>query len=86
MIVGKLVQSAAKGIKETLTKIGLLGDEYTPEQFRAACQEYIAAHGALKSYARYEAPGDVTGTMKNIAARPTRPLRGPYTLRKSPWI
>jgi CO/xanthine dehydrogenase Mo-binding subunit len=59
MIVGKLVQSAAKGIKETLTKTGLLGDEYTPEQFRAACREYIAAHGALKSYARYEAPGDV---------------------------
>src|SRR5258706_285527 len=59
MIVGKLVQSAAKGIKETLTKTGLLGDEYTPEQFRVACREYIAAHGALKSLARYEAPGDV---------------------------
>ena len=59
MIVGKLVQSAAKGIKETLTKTGVLSDDYTPEQFRAACREYIAAHGALKSYARYEAPGDV---------------------------
>ena len=59
MIVGKLVQSAAKGIKEALTKTGLLGDDYTPEQFRAACNQYIAAHGALKSYARYEAPGDV---------------------------
>ncbi len=59
MIVGKLVQSAAKGINETLTKTGLLGDAYTPEQFRAACREYIATHGALKSYARYEAPGDV---------------------------
>jgi len=59
MIVGKLVQSAAKGIKQTLTKTGVLGDEYTAEQFRAACREYIAARGALKSYARYEAPGDV---------------------------
>jgi CO/xanthine dehydrogenase Mo-binding subunit len=59
MIVGKLVQSAAKAIKQTLTKTGLLGDEYTAEQFRAACREYIAARGALKSYARYEAPGDV---------------------------
>ena len=59
MIVGKLVQSAAKGIKETLTKTGVLRDDYTREQFRAACREYIAAHGALKSYARYEAPGDV---------------------------
>ena len=59
MIVGKLVQSAARGIKQTLTKTGLLSDEYTPEQFRAACREYIVARGALKCYARYEAPGDV---------------------------
>src|SRR5260370_1956555 len=59
MIVGKLVQSAAKGIKQTLTKTRLLGDNYTPAQFRTACREYIAAHGALKSYARYEAPGHV---------------------------
>jgi CO/xanthine dehydrogenase Mo-binding subunit len=59
MIVGKLVQSAAKAIKQTLTKTGLLGDEYTAEQFRAACREFHAAHGTLKSYARYEAPGDV---------------------------
>ena len=59
MIVGKLVQSAAKGIKETLMKTGLLRDNYNPEQFRAACREYIALHGALKSYTRYEAPDDV---------------------------
>jgi CO/xanthine dehydrogenase Mo-binding subunit len=59
MIVGKLVQSAAKGIKETLTKTGLLHDDYSREQFRAACKEYIATHGVLKSYARYEAPPDV---------------------------
>jgi CO/xanthine dehydrogenase Mo-binding subunit len=59
MIVGKLVQSAAKGIKETLTEAGLLDDDYTPEQFRAACQKYLAVHAELKSYARYEAPGNV---------------------------
>jgi CO/xanthine dehydrogenase Mo-binding subunit len=59
MIVGKLVQSAAQGIKQTLMKSGLPGDDYTPQQFRAACGKYIAGHGALKSYARYEAPGDV---------------------------
>ena len=58
MIVGKLVESAARGIKQTLTKAGFLSDGYTPEQFRAACQEYIAAHGTVKCYARYEAPGD----------------------------
>jgi CO/xanthine dehydrogenase Mo-binding subunit len=59
MIVGKLVQSAAQGIKQTLTKTGLLGDNYAPEQFRTACAQYIAAHETLKSYARYEAPSNV---------------------------
>ena len=59
MIVGTLVQSAAKGIKQTLMKTGLLGDHYTPEQFRASCGEFIRTHGALKSYAQYEAPTDV---------------------------
>src|SRR6202044_1677 len=37
MVVGKLVQSAAIGIKNTLTAAGLLGDSYSSEQFRAAC-------------------------------------------------
>jgi len=59
MIVGKLVQSAATGTKETLTKAGLLGETYTAEQFRTACDQYLAAHETLKSYARYESPGDV---------------------------
>jgi len=59
MIVGKLVQSATMGIKETLLKSGLLVENYTSDQFRVACREYIAAHGALKSYARFESPGNV---------------------------
>jgi CO/xanthine dehydrogenase Mo-binding subunit len=59
MIVGKLVQSAATGIQQTLKKSALLDDGYTPEQFHDACRKYIAAHGALKSLARYEAPADV---------------------------
>jgi CO/xanthine dehydrogenase Mo-binding subunit len=59
MIVGKLVQSAARGLKETLTKTGLLGAGYTAEQFRGACREYAESHGTLKSHARYESPGDV---------------------------
>ena len=59
MIVGKLVQAAAQGVKQTLTTAGLLGDAWTPEDFRAACRKYIAARGELKAYARYEAPGDV---------------------------
>ena len=59
MIVGKLVQSAAQGIKQTLTKTNLLSNGYAPEQFLAACKKYIEQHGHLKSLARYEAPADV---------------------------
>jgi CO/xanthine dehydrogenase Mo-binding subunit len=59
MIVGKLIQSAAQGIRQTLATSGLLTDNYTPKDFRVACQKHIAAHGEIKSYARYEAPGDV---------------------------
>jgi CO/xanthine dehydrogenase Mo-binding subunit len=56
MIVGKLVQSAAVGLKQTLCGCGLLGDTYTRTQFSAACGEYAASRGPLKSYARYESP------------------------------
>ncbi|HKV63660.1 MAG TPA: xanthine dehydrogenase family protein molybdopterin-binding subunit [Candidatus Acidoferrum sp.] len=59
MIVGKLVQAAAGGIKQTLTKAGLLDEKYSPDQFRVACGKYIVMHRALKSYVRYESPGDV---------------------------
>ena len=52
MVVGKLVESAAIEIKQTLVKVGLLGDRYTPGEFRAAC----ARHGSLTSTSRYEAP------------------------------
>jgi CO/xanthine dehydrogenase Mo-binding subunit len=59
MVVGKLVQSAALGIRQTLTGSGLLGESYSPEEFRNACREQVANHGTFKSWARYEAPGDV---------------------------
>ncbi|HVR26217.1 MAG TPA: xanthine dehydrogenase family protein molybdopterin-binding subunit [Candidatus Polarisedimenticolia bacterium] len=59
MVVGKLVQSAALGIKQTLISSNLLHEAYDAEEFRAACQEYIATHGRLRSWSRYEAPTDI---------------------------
>ena len=59
MVVGKLVESAARGIKQTLQAAGGLGETYTPDEFRAACSRYVAKHGALKSLAHYEAPSDI---------------------------
>ncbi|HWT03056.1 MAG TPA: xanthine dehydrogenase family protein molybdopterin-binding subunit [Pyrinomonadaceae bacterium] len=56
MIVGKLVESAALGLKQTLTNSGLLSENYSAEDFRAACRSYIEQHGALKSFSKYTAP------------------------------
>ncbi|HLM55980.1 MAG TPA: xanthine dehydrogenase family protein molybdopterin-binding subunit [Pyrinomonadaceae bacterium] len=59
MIVGKLVESAALGIKQQLTSAGLLREKYTPEEFERACREYVERHGSLKSSAQYKQPDDI---------------------------
>jgi CO/xanthine dehydrogenase Mo-binding subunit len=59
MVVGKLVQSAAMGIKQTLMAGGMLGESYSPEEFRAVCRSYVAQHGKFRSLARYEQPDDM---------------------------
>ena len=59
MVVGSLVRSAALGIKQTLTASGMLGDSYSPEEFRVACKHHIAKHGNLRSIARYDPPHGV---------------------------
>lgn len=56
MIVGKLVQSAARGIRETLMGAGILREGYSAQEFREACTKYRAERGEFKSWARYEAP------------------------------
>ena len=59
MVVGKLVQSAALGIKQTLISSNLLAEPYTPDEFRSACQQYNSEHGQFRSWSRYEAPADI---------------------------
>jgi CO/xanthine dehydrogenase Mo-binding subunit len=59
MVVGKLVQSAARGIAQTLIAAGLLHEKYSAEEFRGACAKYVAEHGHLKSLAQYEAPPNI---------------------------
>ena len=56
MIVGKLVESAAIGLKQTLLTSGLLREGYTPAEFRSACAQYIEKFGALKSASQYRPP------------------------------
>ncbi len=58
MVVGKLVQSAALGVRQTLAAAGL-PEPYSRQQFRAACKRQVESHGPFRSWARYEAPSDV---------------------------
>jgi CO/xanthine dehydrogenase Mo-binding subunit len=58
MVVGKLVASAADGLKQTLHGAGL-PQPFTPEHFRAACAAYVARQGSFRSIARYQQPDGV---------------------------
>jgi len=59
MVVGKLVQAAAIGVRQTLAACGMLGESYSPEEFRYVCRAYVAEHGSFRSLARYEQPDEI---------------------------
>jgi CO/xanthine dehydrogenase Mo-binding subunit len=59
MVVGKLVQSAARGIRQTLVADGRLGERYSREEFRAACRKYVEEKDEFFSWARFEAPSGI---------------------------
>ncbi len=59
MVVGKLVESAALSLKQTLIGSGLLSDSYSQSDFQGACAEYIEKFGPLKTSAKYQPPPNV---------------------------
>ena len=59
MVVGKLVESAVTALKQTLIGSGLLTEGYAASDFRAACREYVARFGPLKTSATYQPPPNV---------------------------
>ena len=59
MIVGKLVESAVLGLKQTLVGSGLLRDQFTQTEFQKACSAYIAKFGKLQSTSQYQPPPGV---------------------------
>lgn len=59
MVVGKLVESAVLGLKQTLVGSGLLSETYDQSEFQDACTKYIDAFGPLKSSATYQPPPNV---------------------------
>ena len=59
MIVGKLVESAALGLKQTLIQSGFLREGYSKSDFQEACLNYVEKHGALKSFSQYKQPENI---------------------------
>lgn len=59
MVVGKLVESAVMGLKQTLIGSGLLSPEYNESDFKKACAEYLAKFGSLKTSSTYQPPPNV---------------------------
>ena len=59
MVVGKLVESAAVGLRRMLVDSGYLPASYTRAQFRDACERYVARFGSLRASSRYSPPPDV---------------------------
>jgi CO/xanthine dehydrogenase Mo-binding subunit len=59
MVVGKLIESAVLGLKQTLVGSNLLAASYTSAEFQQACGDYIKQFGPLKSYSKYQAPPGV---------------------------
>ncbi|HET9713994.1 MAG TPA: molybdopterin cofactor-binding domain-containing protein, partial [Pyrinomonadaceae bacterium] len=59
MVVGKLVESAVMGLKQTLVGSGLLSPEYNESDFKKACAEYLSKFGSLKTSSTYQPPPNV---------------------------
>src|ERR1700752_2340006 len=59
MVVGKLVESAVTGLKQTLIGSGLLAEGFSKRDFQNACAEHIARFGLLKTSATYQPPPNV---------------------------
>jgi len=59
MIVGKLVESAVLGLKQTLIGSGLLKTEFTQPEFQTACHDYLTKFGPLKASSQYQPPPNV---------------------------
>jgi CO/xanthine dehydrogenase Mo-binding subunit len=59
MIVGKLVESAARSVQKSLFDSRFLRPGYNAADFAGACRQYIAEFGPLQSLAKYQHPADL---------------------------
>ena len=59
MVVGRLVETAARSVKAELVARGVLREPHTPAEFRVACSRYLAQHGPLRRRSQYQPPAGV---------------------------
>jgi CO/xanthine dehydrogenase Mo-binding subunit len=59
MIVGKLVESAAHGLRQTLIQSDLLDKRYSTADLSRAIRGYVKKHGELKSFSTYRQPAHI---------------------------
>jgi CO/xanthine dehydrogenase Mo-binding subunit len=59
MIIGKIVQTAALKMRQTLIDSGLLENAGGRQEFLAACRAYRERFGELQSFSRYEAAPNI---------------------------
>jgi CO/xanthine dehydrogenase Mo-binding subunit len=60
MVVGKLVETSALGVKHALIDSGYLPALYSRAEFQSACKRYVAAFGALRATSQYQPPPGLT--------------------------
>jgi CO/xanthine dehydrogenase Mo-binding subunit len=56
MVVGKLVESAALGVKHALIDAGYLPASYSRAEFVSACKHYVNAFGIVRATSQYQPP------------------------------
>jgi CO/xanthine dehydrogenase Mo-binding subunit len=56
MVVGRLIERASLQLVDILRERACLEENFTPEQFFAACERYQKSKGEVVSLCRYEAP------------------------------
>ncbi|MGO9338280.1 MAG: xanthine dehydrogenase family protein molybdopterin-binding subunit [Terracidiphilus sp.] len=59
MVVGRLIERAGIQLVAMLREHARLGENFTSEEFFAACERHRAAHGEVVSLCRYEAPPNI---------------------------
>ncbi|MGH9812770.1 MAG: xanthine dehydrogenase family protein molybdopterin-binding subunit [Candidatus Acidiferrales bacterium] len=59
MIVGKLVETAALALKQTLVGSGFLSPAYSSKEFAEACARFIEMRGPLRASSQYQQPPEI---------------------------